>query len=59
MWKFQGFTLIQILREIILADFRGSKNAILTILKSVNFDFCENVTFESGKIRKKSTLKAA
>ena len=39
--KTQKFSAILILREIKLADFRKSKAAVLAILETLNFDFCE------------------
>ena len=34
----------------ILADFRRSKIAVLTILKALNFDFCEKSHLKMSKI---------
>ena len=34
----------------ILADFRRSKTAVLTILKALNFEFMKNLTLENIKI---------
>ena len=45
VWKFQNFTATQILRE---ADFRRSKNAILTIFEALNFEIFELLTFENS-----------
>ena len=36
----------------ILADFRRSKSAFLTILEALNFDFWKTVTLEMSKIAK-------
>ena len=50
MWKFQDFTVTQILRELNMAMFKPQKSAILSILAAGNFGFigifdifkCEN-----------------
>ena len=41
MWKFFGFSVSHILREIKNSESRGSKFAILTHLEALNFDFHE------------------
>ena len=56
MWKFQGFSITQILREINLGDSRGAKSAILTHLEALNFDVNEifhflNVENQINKIK--------
>ena len=38
-WKFQDFSVTQILREIKFGDSRSAKTAILTHLEAINFDF--------------------
>ena len=38
VWKFQDFSVTQILREINFGDFRSAKYAILTHLEALNFD---------------------
>ena len=43
----------------ILANFRRSKTAILTILVGLNFDFWEKIHFKMSKITKKSKFRAA
>ena len=40
MWKFHGFSITQILREINFGEKRSAKYAILTHLGALNFDFC-------------------
>ena len=40
---------LKILREIKFGSFKGSKSAILAILKASNFDFRDSPTFESVK----------
>ena len=37
VWKFQDFSVIQILREINLGESRSSETAILTIFRVLNF----------------------
>ena len=37
VWKFQDFSVIQILREIDFGEFRSSKTVVFTILRAVNF----------------------
>ena len=37
VWKFQGFSVIQILREINFGESRSSKNAIFVILGDPEF----------------------
>ena len=39
VWKFYNFPANGILREINLADFTGSKPAILTIFEALKFNF--------------------
>ena len=39
VWKFQEFSITQILREIRFWDFRSAKSAIFTHLEGLNFDF--------------------
>ena len=38
VWKFQNFSITQILREINFRDFRSAKSAILPLLETLNFD---------------------
>ena len=45
VWKFQNFSITQILREIKFGDFGGPKNAILTHLEALNFDLYEFLYF--------------
>ena len=49
MWKFQNFSITQILREIKFGDFGGPKNAILTHLEALNFDLYEFLYFLKAK----------
>ena len=42
VWKFQGFSATQILREINFDYFRRSKNCIFTIVEASNFYFWGN-----------------
>ena len=39
VWKFQEFSITQILREINFEDFRSAKSAILTHLEALKLDF--------------------
>ena len=50
MWKFQDFTVTQILREIKFGDFRVWKSAILTNSEAVNFEFHEFLHFMKAEI---------
>ena len=50
MWKFQFFSVSQVLCEIKVNDFRGPKNAILTHLEALDFDFHEFVHFQKAEI---------
>ena len=45
MWKFQNFSIAQILREINFKDFRRAKAAILPHQKDQTFDFCAFLHF--------------
>ena len=45
VWKFQNFSIIQILRETKVGDFRGPKIAILTHLEALIFDIYEFLHF--------------
>ena len=38
-WKFQDFSVFQILHEINFEDSKSAKSAILTQLEALNFDF--------------------
>ena len=48
-WKFSNFPAIMILREISFSWFQKVKNAVLTVLKMLNFDFQKNFTLENVK----------
>ena len=50
MWKFQGFSIIQIIREIDLGEFRSSEIAYITILGALNFE--NVVNFSLHKVQK-------
>ena len=45
VWKFHGFSITQILREINFGEKRSAKYAILTHLDALNFDFHDFWTF--------------
>ena len=50
MWKFQDFSITQILREINFWDSRSAKTAIFSILGAVNF--VNLVNFSLQKVQK-------
>ena len=54
MWNFLDFSVTQILREreINFGDSRSSKNAILTVLEVLNFDFSKFEQLSSPKCAK-------
>ena len=43
MWKFQDFSVIQILREINFKESRCSKTAVVAIFWALNFDALGNI----------------
>ena len=49
MWKFQDGSLILILREIKIGEFRGLKSAILTNREAFNFEFYAFLQFFEAK----------
>ena len=50
MWKFQDFSIAQILREINFGDSRNAKSAILPHLEALNFDFYAFLHFLKAEI---------
>jgi len=50
VWKFQNFSITQILREINFMDSRSAKSAILTNSEALNFDFYEFFHFMKAEI---------
>ena len=42
MWKFQDFSVIQILREINFGESRSSKNAVFAIFRGSEFSYFGN-----------------
>ena len=50
MWKFQDFSIIQILLEVYFEDIWNAKLAILTHLEALNFDFYEFLHFVQADI---------
>ena len=50
VWKFQNFSITQILREINYGDSRGVKSAFLTHSETLNFDFHELLHFLDAEI---------
>ena len=57
VWKFQDFSVSQILREIKLGDSRTAKSAILTHSEGLNFDFYEFLHFLKEEIYQFSHFK--
>ena len=55
VWKFQDFSITQILREINFSDSKSAKSAILTHLEALDFDIYEFLLFVNSvsKIAKK------
>ena len=45
----RNFSTSQILREIILIEFRVSKTAILTVLEGLNFNFAQIQPYKIAK----------
>ena len=50
MWKFQDFSITQILREINFWDSQSAKSAILTHLEAPDFDFFGFLQFLKDEI---------
>ena len=50
VWKFQDFSMSQILREINFRESRNAKSAILSHLEALNFDFNEFWHFLEAEI---------
>ena len=50
VWKFQDFSVIQILREINFDDSRSSKSAFLTNLEALDFDYNDFLHFLQAEI---------
>ena len=50
VWKFQDFSITQILREISFGDCRGAKSAIFTHLEALNFNFHEFLHYLKAEI---------
>ena len=48
MWKFQGFSITQILRQINFEDVRNAKYAILKLLEALNFDLHDFLALLEG-----------
>ena len=58
MWKFQDFSITQILREINFDDSTSAKSAILTHLQVLNFEFYEFCTVLVLKFTKLTESRA-
>ena len=58
VWKFQDFSITQILREINLWASRSAKCAILTLLEALKFDFNEFLHFLKAEIDQISKIES-
>ena len=52
VWKFNDFSITQILREINFGASRSAKSAIFIPLEALNLDFYENLHFFKAEIDK-------
>ena len=59
VWKFQTFSITQILREINFWDSRSTKSTILPHLEAVNFDFYEFCTLDRLKLTKLTKIRSS
>ena len=59
MWKFQDFSITQILREINFGDSRRAKSANLTNLEVLNFAFYEIWHFLKAKIHQINKIQSS
>ena len=57
VWKFQDFSITQILCEIYYGDSRSAKSVILTHLEALNLDFHEFLHFMKAEKRNSEPLK--
>ena len=57
MWKFQDFSITQILREINFGDPRCAKCAILSHFEALNFDLYEFLHFLKAEMAKTAVLE--
>ena len=58
VWKFQKFSITQILREINFRDSRSAKSTILTHLEALNFDFYAFLHFLKAEIYQTNTIQS-
>ena len=58
MWKFQEFSITQILREINFEDSRSAKSAVFAILGAVNFAHLVNVSLQKVQKFMKITIQS-
>ena len=58
MWKFQNFSVSQILREINFGDSRSAKYAILTHVQALKFDFHEFLHYLKAEIDQMNKFRA-
>ena len=59
MWKYQDFSVIQILREIKIGESRNSKTAVFAIFKALNFVDLANLSLQKYKMHKISKFRAS
>ena len=59
LWKFNNFLPLWFYMKSILAELRGSKTIILTILVALNFDILGISCLKKSKISKSSKCRAA
>ena len=55
MWKYQDFSVIQILREIKIGESRNPKTAVFAIFEAL--DFVSLVNFSLQKVQKLTRIK--
>ena len=58
VWKFQEFSVTQILREINFGDFRSANSAVLTDLEALNFSFCTFLHFPKTEIHQMNKIQS-
>ena len=58
VWKFQDFSITQILREIKYGDSKNAKSAISTHIKALNFGFDEFLHFLKAEIHQFNKIQS-
>ena len=58
MWKFQEFSVIQILRETNFEGSRSAKSAVFAIFEALNFVILEISAFRKCKINKNQSSES-